>query len=186
MVATGARLVAKDRMIHIQLREAKLLPFGEIDKTTERWVPLPTFKYRYNFPKWATYPNGTEFSFEENVHFVPIQYLFSKNICLQKVTFDGKHLITENQFISIRSSDLIKDASQTTIPFFDLLEVAPEISVPISGIELFHKGQFDGTSGGYISLKIYPINLTMYMNPPLNPDISNILNLTISEFESQK
>ncbi|XP_044020457.1 uncharacterized protein LOC122860624 [Aphidius gifuensis] len=234
-VVTGARLVAKDRMIHIQLREGKLLPYGEIDKNTERWVPLPTFKYEKKFPNKAIHEDGKEYALNEYVHFISIQALYSKVLCLQKLTLDGQYLLIgvrfkydhsnhlrletkyigfnhengnintdtefqeqsckqlpelilnnpddplkfnthphdskENQFITIRASDLIKDASQTTIPFFDLLEVAPEISVPISGIELFHKGQLDGTSGGYISLKIYSLNLTTYMNLPSFYDI---------------
>ncbi|XP_044020446.1 uncharacterized protein LOC122860615 [Aphidius gifuensis] len=248
MVATGARLVAKDRMIHIQLREGKLLPYGEIDKNTERWVPIPTFKYKRNFPNVAIYKNGTEYTLEENKDFLPIHHLYAKTICLQKLTFDENHLLTgvrfnyeylgqdlerhfkleakyvgfnyeygnitaqtkyheqsckqlpelilnnpddplkfnthphdskKNQFITIRASDLIKDASQTTIPFFDLLEIAPNTSQPITAIELFHKGQLDGTSGGYVSLKIYPINLTMYMNLPLINDSLIIDNTTI-------
>ncbi|XP_044020422.1 uncharacterized protein LOC122860597 [Aphidius gifuensis] len=253
-VATGARLVAKDRMIHIQLREGKLLPYGEIDKKTERWIPLPTFEYYENFPNVAIDSNGKRHSLSENIDFVSIHHLYARTICLQKLTLDEEHLLTavrfnyeylgkglerrfklevkyvgfnyqhgnitstrkykkqsckklpelilnnpddplkfnthphdskENQLIKIRASDLIKDASQTTIPFFDLLEIAPETSLPITGIELFHKGQIDGTSGGYISLKIYPINLTMYMNPPLLPDTLNIQNITIPEFGLQ-
>ncbi|XP_044001369.1 uncharacterized protein LOC122847636 [Aphidius gifuensis] len=232
MVATGARLVAKDRMIHIQLREGKLLPFGEIDKATERWVPLPVFEYSQNFPSVAIDSNGRRYSLNENIDFVSIHHLYARSICLQKLTFDQEHLLTgvrfnyeylgeglegrfkleakyvgfnyqhgnmtsetkykeqsckqlrelilnnpddplkfdthpsdskENQFIKIGATDLTKDASQTTIPFFDILEISPQISVPITGIELFHKGQFDGTSGGYISLKVHPVNLTMYI-----------------------
>ncbi|XP_044020434.1 uncharacterized protein LOC122860604 [Aphidius gifuensis] len=254
MVATGARLVAQDRMIHIQLREGKLLPYGEIDKKTERWIPLPTFEYYENFPNVAIDSNGKRHSLSENIDFVSIHHLYARTICLQKLTIDEEHLLTgvrfnyeylgkglerrfklevkyvgfnyqygnitterkyeekscrklpelilnnpddplkfnthphdskEDQFITIRASDLIKDASQSTIPFFDLSEIAPETSLPITGIELFHKGQIDGTSGGYVSLKIYPINLTMYMNPPLLPDTLNIQNITIPEFGLQ-
>ncbi|XP_044019961.1 uncharacterized protein LOC122860281 [Aphidius gifuensis] len=247
MVATGARLVAKDRMIHIQLREGNLLPYGGVDKKTERWIPLPTFEYNGNFPNVASFTNGTTSLLKEYLDFILIDQLNSRKICLQKLTFDEEHLLTgvrfkyenfnslkletkydgfnyqhgnvtterkykeqsceqlpelilnhpddplkfeknlhdskENQFISIRASDLFKDASQTTIPFFDLLEVAPETSVPITGIELFHKGQLDGTSGGYISLKLYPLNLTMYMNPLSVYYDLNTENITIPEVE---
>ncbi|XP_044020397.1 uncharacterized protein LOC122860581 [Aphidius gifuensis] len=255
-VATGARIVAQDRMIHIQLREARLLPNGGIDKESERWIPLPTFKYRKNFPNVAIYANGTKYQLKENIDFGPIHNHHDKEICLQKIISDEELLLTdvrfdydfntadfgkrfrlkakyvgfnyrngtithkmerkgpsckdlpelilnnpddplkfnthphdskENQFITIRASDLIKDASQTTIPFFDLLEIAPKTSVPLNGIELFHKGQIDGTSGGYISLKLYPLNLTMYMNPPkLLPDMSNLKNITMPEFDHKK
>ncbi|XP_044005591.1 uncharacterized protein LOC122850525 [Aphidius gifuensis] len=234
MVATGARLVAKDRMIHIQLREAKLLPFGKIDKKSEKWAPLPIFEYKNFFPYLAIYPNGTRYKLKRGRDFGIVE---EDKICLNKVTYieqnllmlDDKHVLAavrfnrksgkgcfdldakyskfsyqygfvtiekysgkesqepmseiilnhpddplkfqsntydskENSFIRIRSSDLLKDAGQTTIPYFDLLEVAPKYSAPLAGIELFHKGQLDGSSGGYIALKIYPIDLSEYMN----------------------
>lgn len=69
----------------------------------------------------------------------------------------------DNQFMTIGTTDLIKDASQTFIPFIDLLEVTTTPSVPLNGIQLFHKGQANGTSGGYISLKIYPVDLSGYL-----------------------
>lgn len=75
-----------------------------------------------------------------------------------------EHDSVENQFIAIRTTDLVKDAGQTTIPYFDLLEVTTNPSIPLTGIELFHKGKSDGTSGGYVALKIYPMNLTTYMD----------------------
>ncbi|XP_044004241.1 uncharacterized protein LOC122849558 [Aphidius gifuensis] len=234
MVATGARLVARDRMFHIQLREGKLLPYGKIDKNTERWIPLPKFEYDDNFPAIAIYSNGTRYSLERTIDFAPIQTAYMDKICLQKLILNEGQLLSgarfnldylendspqrcvaldvkygsfeyqygnitastnytkqlpqptelilnspddplkfkrhpydseENKFISIQESDMVKDASQTTIPFFDLQNVATDPSVPLSGIELFHKGQVDGTSGGYISLKIYPLNLTVYMDP---------------------
>ncbi|XP_044005679.1 uncharacterized protein LOC122850611 [Aphidius gifuensis] len=233
-VATGARLVARDRMIHIQLREGKLLPYGKIDKKTERWIPLPKFEYDDNFPVTAIYSNGTRYSLEQSIDFATIQSTYMDRICLQKLIFNEGQLLTgakfnvdyldddssigcialdvkygsfeyqhgnitaitnykkqlpkpnelilnnpddplkfkthpydseENKFIYIKESDMTKDASQTTIPFFDLLDVTTDPHVPLSGIELFHKGQVDGTSGGFISLKIYPLNLTIHMDP---------------------
>ncbi|XP_044005622.1 uncharacterized protein LOC122850557 [Aphidius gifuensis] len=234
MVATGARLVARDRMFHIQLREGKLLPYGKIDRNTERWIPLPKFEYVDNFPATAIYSNGTRYSLEQSRDFATIQAVYMNEICLQKLILNEGQLLSgvrfnldylenhsprlcialdvkygsfeyqygnitastnytkqlpkptelilnsadnplkfkrhpydseENKFISIQGTDMVKDASQTTIPFFDLQDVATDPSVPLSGIELFHKGRVDGTSGGYISLKIYPLNLTVYMDP---------------------
>ncbi|XP_044015475.1 uncharacterized protein LOC122857397 [Aphidius gifuensis] len=234
MVATGARLVAKDRMIHIQLREGKLLPYGKIDKNTERWVPLPTFKYKNNFPDEVI--GIRNYSLIRGEHFVSVGGGYADNICFQKLILNDTHLLTgvrfgfdffhknqtpenrcfrldaeyvnynyqngsyrndrkylyesfpdpltpvalsnpdnplkfkinmkdseDHQFITIGTTDLIKDASQTFIPFIDLLEVTTNPSVPLNGIELFHKGQANGSSGGYISLKIYPVNLRGYL-----------------------
>ncbi|XP_044005098.1 uncharacterized protein LOC122850133 [Aphidius gifuensis] len=237
MVATGARLVAQDRMIHIQLREAKLLPLGKINVTSERWVPLPKFKYQNNFPSVAIYPDGTQISLKEGRDFGVAKFIHTK-ICLQTLKIDDEYLLSavrfndfgfikskncisldakfvkfnyssgnissdvyqwapplrqppqlteliinqpddplkfktnlqdsmNNQYIKIGVTDLIKDASQTTIPFFDLQEVTTKPSAPISAIELIHKGH--GSSGGFISLKIHLINLSFFMDLQPSP-----------------
>ncbi|XP_044005091.1 uncharacterized protein LOC122850126 [Aphidius gifuensis] len=234
MVATGARLVAQDRMIHIQLREAKLLPLGNINVTSERWIPLPKFEYQNNFPSVAIYPDGTRHSLIADRDFGTIQMNFADKICLQQLILDEKYLLTgvrfnamyfnntnkdekrcfnidtnyaefnydtgkmmtrksydkqqtqptelildqpdnplkfkknvqdsmDNQYIKIGVTDLIKDASQTTFPFIDLQEVTTKPSAPLAGIELFHKGQLDKTSGGFVSLKIHPIDFSIFI-----------------------
>ncbi|XP_063904374.1 uncharacterized protein LOC135123541 isoform X2 [Zophobas morio] len=38
-VVTGLRFVKHNRIIHLQVQEGKLLPFGQIDLSTVRWVP---------------------------------------------------------------------------------------------------------------------------------------------------
>lgn len=43
-VVTGLRIVKHNRIIHLQIQEGKLLPFGYIDNTTVRWVPVDDFK----------------------------------------------------------------------------------------------------------------------------------------------
>ncbi|XP_044004235.1 uncharacterized protein LOC122849557 isoform X2 [Aphidius gifuensis] len=233
MVATGVRLVARDRMIHIQLREGKLLPYGIIDKNTERWIPLPKFEYDDNFPATAIYSNGTRHSLERTIDFAPIQSFYMDKICLQKLIFNEGQLLTgarfnldhlkdrtpiscialdvkyasfqyqygnitastnykkqlpkptkfvsrdhqdaiileenfqdseENQFVEFATSDWRTDASQTTIPFFDLQDVATDPGVPLSGIELFYKEPLNKTPEGYVSFKIYPLNFTTYMD----------------------
>lgn len=93
-VATGARLVAQDRMIHIQLREAKLLPYGNIDKDSERWVPLPEFEYNNYFPSSAILADGTRFPLKRNRHYGKLEQHYGDKICLKKISFDEKHLLT--------------------------------------------------------------------------------------------
>ncbi|CAH1108485.1 unnamed protein product [Psylliodes chrysocephalus] len=44
MVVTGLRFVKKNRIIHIQIQEGKLLPRGNIDASTVRWVPVEDYK----------------------------------------------------------------------------------------------------------------------------------------------
>lgn len=41
---TGLRFIKKNRIIHLQIQEGKLLPRGNIDSTTVRWVPVDDYK----------------------------------------------------------------------------------------------------------------------------------------------
>lgn len=43
-VITGLRFVKKNRVIHLQIQEGKLLPYGNIDAKTVRWVPVDDYK----------------------------------------------------------------------------------------------------------------------------------------------
>lgn len=80
-------------MIHIQLKEAKLLPFGKINVTSERWVPLPKFKYQNNFPSVAIYPDGTRKLLTEGIDFGVVKFIHTK-ICLQKLQFNDEYLLS--------------------------------------------------------------------------------------------
>lgn len=42
-VVTGLRLVKHNRIMHLQIQEGKLLPYGYIDNATVRWVPVDDY-----------------------------------------------------------------------------------------------------------------------------------------------
>ncbi|CAH0564544.1 unnamed protein product [Brassicogethes aeneus] len=44
MVVTGLRFVKVNRVFHLQVQEGLLEPFGKIDETTLRWVPVDGYK----------------------------------------------------------------------------------------------------------------------------------------------
>lgn len=43
-VITGLRFVKKNRIIHLQIQEAALLPQGNINVTSMRWKPVDDYK----------------------------------------------------------------------------------------------------------------------------------------------
>lgn len=43
-MVTGLRIIKYNRIIHLQIQEGKLLPYGYIDNSTVRWVPVDDFK----------------------------------------------------------------------------------------------------------------------------------------------
>ncbi|XP_074027669.1 uncharacterized protein [Leptinotarsa decemlineata] len=43
-VVTGLRITKHNRIIHLQIQEGKLLPYGYIDNSTVRWVPVSDYK----------------------------------------------------------------------------------------------------------------------------------------------
>ncbi|XP_044585893.1 uncharacterized protein LOC123265961 [Cotesia glomerata] len=63
-----------------------------------------------------------------------------------------------NQYAKFQTSDLVKDAGQSTMPFFDAQNVEGEIDFPLGGIGLFHRGH-EGY-GGFLAFKIYDMNLS--------------------------
>ncbi|XP_057660741.1 uncharacterized protein LOC130896576 [Diorhabda carinulata] len=44
MVVVGLRFVKKNRIIHVQIQEGKLLPRGNIDQSSVRWVPVEDYR----------------------------------------------------------------------------------------------------------------------------------------------
>lgn len=42
-VVTGLRFVKETRIIHIQIRESRLLSYGKVDEATTHWVPVSKF-----------------------------------------------------------------------------------------------------------------------------------------------
>ncbi|XP_072395983.1 uncharacterized protein orion isoform X2 [Diabrotica undecimpunctata] len=44
MVVVGLRFIKKNRILHVQIQEGKLLPRGNIDAATVRWVPVEDYK----------------------------------------------------------------------------------------------------------------------------------------------
>lgn len=47
-MVTGLRIIKRNQIIHLQIQEGKLLPFGYIDIPTVRWVPVDNFKISDN------------------------------------------------------------------------------------------------------------------------------------------
>lgn len=43
-MVTGLRFTKLNRIIHLQIQEGKLLPRGQIDTETIRWVPIDNYK----------------------------------------------------------------------------------------------------------------------------------------------
>ncbi|XP_014295054.2 uncharacterized protein LOC103570784 [Microplitis demolitor] len=51
-VVVGVKFVKKDYMVHLQIAEAKLLPYGKIDQSSVAWKPLEDFDYNEDEKKF--------------------------------------------------------------------------------------------------------------------------------------
>ncbi|XP_044574926.1 uncharacterized protein LOC123258779 [Cotesia glomerata] len=78
--------------------------------------------------------------------------------------------VTSNKFVKFRASDLIKDAGQSTVPFFDGRETIMYKSF-LGGVGLVHRGLPD--SGGHIAFKIFDFDMSPYFI--INDDTSQTL-----------
>lgn len=65
------------------------------------------------------------------------------------------------QFIEFTSSDLDLDAGQTTVPFIDAQDVAPNPPTPLSGAGLYHKGR--KYSGGFIAPRVFTFDFSSHI-----------------------
>ena len=78
-----------------------------------------------------------------------------------KTTNPSVPLSKSNQFIKLQASDYGKDASQTTVPFFDAQPCISSTPSPLSGVGLFLKGQ--DKYGGFITPKIFTYDLVWHI-----------------------
>ncbi|XP_012275056.1 uncharacterized protein LOC105696851 isoform X2 [Orussus abietinus] len=74
---------------------------------------------------------------------------------------------THNQYLKFKTTDLDKDAGQTTVPFLDVQPIVPNPLVPLSGAGIFHKGS--PGSGGFLALKIITYNFADHLHVDFAP-----------------
>ncbi|KAG8035905.1 hypothetical protein G9C98_003031 [Cotesia typhae] len=67
---------------------------------------------------------------------------------------------SKGQFVKFQKSDLKKDAGQSTVPFFDAMEVEGAPGFPVGGVGIVHRGKKG--FGGYLALKIFDLDLSYY------------------------
>lgn len=65
---------------------------------------------------------------------------------------------TGGDFVKFQTSDLIKDAGQSTVPFFDAQDVDGDPEFPLGGIGVLHRGR-DGY-GGFLIFRIFKTRLS--------------------------
>lgn len=69
---------------------------------------------------------------------------------------------TPVEFVRLQASNLLKDAGQSTVPFFDAQDVEGKPEFPLGGVGLVHRGRKG--YGGFLAFKIYDLNLSKYFN----------------------
>ncbi|KAH8370848.1 hypothetical protein KR093_005218 [Drosophila rubida] len=90
----------------------------------------------------------------------------------QKLNLDGldmpirseiksKPLSQDTQYLEFTNSDIYKDASQSTIPFIDIQDVASIPPVALSGVGIYYKG-VQGY-GGFVAPKIFSYDISPHL-----------------------
>lgn len=69
----------------------------------------------------------------------------------------------DERYSGFTHSDLKRDAGQSTVPFFDTQKVEMDSGFALDGIGLTRKGYGDG--GGFLTLKLFTIDLSKYITP---------------------
>ncbi|XP_034945407.1 uncharacterized protein [Chelonus insularis] len=95
-VLSDVKFVLKNKMIHIQIEEAPLLPIGQLNKNESSWVPLEDFEY---FPEFA---EGLFFLVKENWDYhhlyIDVDYTFiqgdHKTLYLDEISAGPNFVVT--------------------------------------------------------------------------------------------
>ncbi|GLG92569.1 Uncharacterized protein GBIM_00223 [Gryllus bimaculatus] len=66
-----------------------------------------------------------------------------------------------DQFLLFTHSDMDADAAQTTVPFLDAQEVAPEPPVPLAGAGIYHKGT--PRYGGFVAPRVFTYDFSPHL-----------------------
>jgi hypothetical protein len=231
-VVTGVRFVKRNRIVHLQVQEGRLLPEGQIDITTIRWLPVhdsgpdASSGIDYHALTWEKrsvdldpvrtnkgtvvtgkttnqnrqtndYPTGVRFRYSSSLNLeilvTPFNFTtgellnpralrvfkesqnaalrnrfgsFGKELVLDRPDIPTRFMLpstdhTVRKFVRFGHTDFVKDAGQTTVPFFDAQPVTA--TVPLSGIGIYHKGR--SGSGGFIAPKIFTYNFANHLQP---------------------
>lgn len=75
-----------------------------------------------------------------------------------------------NTYMDLQSSDMDSDASQSTVPFFDIQSVTTDPVAPMAGAGIFHKGR--DMSGGFISVKLFTYDMSRHVVLPGPKDLN--------------
>ncbi|XP_055324703.1 uncharacterized protein LOC129579086 [Sitodiplosis mosellana] len=131
-VVTGIRFKAQDNMLIIEIRAT------DFDYETGMLTNL-------EHSTWIKHTdNRINEHREEITIFEPDSPTRTTNI---QERFDSN-----NKFIRFRSTDIKKDLSQLTIPFFESVPLEASEPRPLSGVGLYYKGE--NGFGGYIAVKL--------------------------------
>ncbi|KAH0534354.1 uncharacterized protein LOC123268200 [Cotesia glomerata] len=99
MVVSNMRLRKKDNVVHVQIEEARLLPGGEIDTSTRRWVPLDDLVYRKNTPEGGFWrvkgPEQIGLIFNEDYTFLSNE---KKSLYLDEIVVGKDYVVTGARF----------------------------------------------------------------------------------------
>ncbi|CAG9812538.1 unnamed protein product [Phaedon cochleariae] len=189
-VVTGLRFIKHNRIFHLQIQEGELLPYGYIDNSTVRWVPVDDFRITTpGVKKGQDYHtmdheertmfmdnlavekqnhvitgvkfdlkggnlqlkiNVREFDFKSGQlsynfhHLSGVGYGQKIDISYPDIPIKAPHSTPEwdyPTFVRFTHTDFNKDLAQTTVPFIDIQDVAPEVALPLRALGIYYKGK---------------------------------------------
>ncbi|KAG8036619.1 hypothetical protein G9C98_003941 [Cotesia typhae] len=186
-IVVGVRFMKKNNMIHVQIKEAKLKPLGLTEQSEWKELENFHYNETIG-SFFVKNDNGTQTFLKENVDYgfpdqirledvrapsgfvitgVAFQFFqvtsYDYELDLRYPdlsTKSSKNNIywTDGDFVKFQTSDLIKDAGQSTVPFFDAQDVDGDPEFPLGGIGVLHRGH-DGYSG-FLIFRIFKTRLS--------------------------
>ncbi|XP_016838123.2 uncharacterized protein LOC100118844 isoform X2 [Nasonia vitripennis] len=213
-VLTGARLVKRERTIHVQIQQGQLLPYGHVNESTVEWVPIKAdvlakdevYKIKWLGSRTVFLDDievprnnvvvGLGFKAPEQnnikvlrlvAYSAPMNYSagvltsetyesHSSEESSDEVVLEDLDIPTRrssqivqksanHQYVKFRTTSLLTDVGQSTIPFIDSQSVTTNPASPMSGAGIYHRRS--SGDGGFLALKLFTFNV----EPELRADI---------------
>lgn len=87
-------------------------------------------------------------------------------------------------YIYFESSDMKKDAGQSSVPYFDIQKIETTPARPLSGIGSYYKGSTG--FGGFLALRAFVSNMTSMVNSKNIEIYTTIIENVIGKLHDEK
>ncbi|KAI5744277.1 hypothetical protein M8J76_000808 [Diaphorina citri] len=188
-IMVGIRFIKLNKVVHLQIRQATLLPKLLTNTSTAEWIPVNPMDVsdRIRFRLLGSHLNlevrATQFDYETGQLFVHKSFWFGNsntdanmenprtllnvdNLDVPTVSSAPSRIDSvPDSYLLFTNSDLDRDVGQTTLPYIDIQPVTTEPLSPLSGAGVYHKSM--PGYGGYVAPRLFTYDASEFLSPDI-------------------